>query len=339
MKITTTDDVHALMAAFIDSAALGTALEWGLFWNLAEEPQTAAGVAQGLGIPLNRCRYWLDLLLGLGLLTCDESLYAPSAAAQRAILDAYGPEAWGMLAQEWRERFPAVQDLARHIAEPGSVWEVQGLEPPEWFAQIAGNPERARRFTRMLYELHLSLADELADVLDMTGVRRLMDLGGGSGVMSLALLRRHPHLAAVVVDIEHVCAAGREIAAAQPVAERITYLAADFDHDDLPRGFDLVLACDVGIWNKGLLSKLRDSLHPAGRLVIVHQFAPAKGVAPTARPYLHWAFLGSLENPASAFRTVAELRPLLRQAGFRILSERTLSEGWLVIEAGQAAVA
>jgi SAM-dependent methyltransferase len=339
MKITTTDDVHDLMAACIDSAALGAALEWGLFWRLAEEPQTAAGVAQALGIPLNRCRYWLDLLLGLGLLTCEKGLYAPSSAARRAILDAYGPEAWGMLAQEWREHCPAVQNLARHITEPGSVWEIQGLEPPEWFAQISRDPERARRFTRMLYEAHLSLADELADILDMTGVRRLMDLGGGSGVMSLALLRRHPHLAAVVVDIENVCAVGREIAATQPVAERITYFAADFEHDDLPGGFDLVLACDVGVWSKALLHKLRDALNPGGRLVIVDQFAPAEGVAPAARLYLHWAFLGSLEDPASSFRTAAELHTLLRQAGFRTLSEYTLSEGWLVIAAGQAAVA
>jgi 16S rRNA G1207 methylase RsmC len=66
---------------------------------------------------------------------------------------------------------------------------------------MAQSPERARRFTRMLGEIHRPLAAELAETLDMTGVRRLMDLGGGSGVVSLALLNRHPELTAVVVDI------------------------------------------------------------------------------------------------------------------------------------------
>jgi SAM-dependent methyltransferase len=335
MKINTTDDVHELLQAFIDSAVLGTALELGLFWRLAEQPQTAPGVAQVLGIPPRRCRYWLDLLQRQGLLTCAEGNYAPSGKARTAILDVYSHEAWAMLAQEWRERFPPVRDLARHINEPGSLWAIQGLEPPDWFALISGSLERAGRFTRMLYEIHLPLADELATTLDMTGVRRLMDLGGGSGVMSLALLRRHPDLAGVVVDIESVCAAGREIAAGQAGAERIRYHAADFERDELPGGFDMVLACDVGVWGQALLRKLRASLNPGGRLVLVDQFAPAAGVAPAGRPYLHWAFLSSLESPDASFRTADEYRAQLPAAGFRVLAEYTLSEGWLVIEAAR----
>lgn len=37
-------------------------------------------------------------------------------------------------------------------------------------------------------------------------MRRLMDLSGGSGVVSQALLQRHPELTAAVVDIANVCA-------------------------------------------------------------------------------------------------------------------------------------
>ncbi len=57
MKLTTSADVRDLMQAYVDSAALGTALELGLFWRLAEQPQTADGVAQELDIPIKRCRY------------------------------------------------------------------------------------------------------------------------------------------------------------------------------------------------------------------------------------------------------------------------------------------
>jgi hypothetical protein len=54
----TTDDVFDLVDAYLSSAALGTALELGLFWLLAERPLDAAGVGRELGIPTNRCRYW-----------------------------------------------------------------------------------------------------------------------------------------------------------------------------------------------------------------------------------------------------------------------------------------
>jgi SAM-dependent methyltransferase len=334
MQPRTTQDVQDLLAGFVDSAALGAALETGLFWTLAEQPQGAAEVAHALDIPPRRCRYWLDLLVRMGLLAREGEVYAPSDTARIAILDVHGREAWAHLALEWRERFPAVLDLAVHIHQPGSVWAVHGREPPDYFAQMVASPERARSFTRMLYELHLDLADELAAALDLTGVQRMLDLGGGSGVVSLALLRRHPQLTAVVVDLESVCATGRDIAAARPEADRIVYHAADYLRDELPGGVDLVLMCDAGAFDETTLGKLRASLNPGGRLVVVDQFAPAEGVAPEAPPYLHWSFLGSLENPNAGWRTAAWARERLAQAGFELRSEQTLSEGWLVMELG-----
>jgi SAM-dependent methyltransferase len=332
MQPQTTQDVQELLAGFVDSAAVGAALETGLFWRLAEQPQRAAEVAHALDIPPRRCRYWLDLLVRMGLLAREGDVYVPSDTARAAILDAYSHATWAQLALEWRERFPAVLDLAVHIHEPGSAWTAQGREPPDYFAQIVDSPERARSFTRMLCELHLDLADELAETLDLTGVRRMLDLGGGSGVVSLALLRRHPQLSAVVVDVEAVCAAGREIVAGCPEADRIVYHAADYLHDELPDGMDLVLMCDAGAFDEATLGKLRASLNPGGRLVVVDQFAPAEGVAPEAPPYLHWSFLGSLENPGAGWRTAAWARERLAQTGFRFVAQRTLSGGWVLME-------
>ena len=56
-----------------------------------------------------------------------------------------------------------------------------------YLAEMEKDPEVARRFTRMLYEIHQPLAKELAGYLDLSGVDRLLDLGGGSGIISLAL--------------------------------------------------------------------------------------------------------------------------------------------------------
>ncbi len=331
MKPSTTDDVLELMESYIASAALGAAMELGLFWLLAEQPRDAAGVAQALGIPIYRCRYWLDLLSSMGLLEQVSKGYVPSSTARTAILDACSQETWAFLAQEAREHFPAVHDLALHIHEPGSTWTAQGLAHPDYVAQMKKTPERARRFTRMLYEIHQPLADEIAKSLDMTEVERLMDLGGGSGVVSLALLRRHPHLTAVVVDIANVCVAGREIAAENSMEERLTYQAADFLDDELPSEFGMVLECDVGVHSGALFRKLQAALNPGGRLVIVDMLTPAEGVAPPSR--LHWAFRDSLEDPDFTIPTVADIQAQLTQVGFQPLSKYTLSSGWIVIEA------
>jgi SAM-dependent methyltransferase len=348
MNPTTTEDVFDLMESYITSAALNSALELGLFWLLASQPLDAPSVARSLDIPVGRCRYWLQLLVTMGLLDREPEGYTPSPTARAAILDACSQDTWALLAQDARDRFPAVLDLALHIHEPGSVWAVQGLATPDYFAQMVESPERARRFTRMLYELHLPLAEALAEFLDVTVVDRLMDLGGGSGVMSLALLRRYPNMTAVVVDMANVCAAGREIMrelaldlAESPVEERISYHAADFVCDELPSGFDMVLECDVGDYSEALLHKIRVALNPGGRLVIVDHFAPAPGVAPATPPYPHWAFLGSLDTPDSRRPTAAEIKTRLAQVGFQLLSEEILpqkgtlrwSRDWVVIEA------
>jgi SAM-dependent methyltransferase len=339
MKPVTTDDVFDLLFAYIDSAAVNTAMASGLFWLLADEPMETAAIAQALDIPTNRCQYWLQLLCSTGLLEKGPKGYGPSATARTAILDAYSQPTWAFLAGEARERVPAVHDLALHIGEDRSTWAIQGLAPPDYFAQLAQSPERARAFTRMLYEVHQPLAEQVAESLDLRGVERLMDLGGGSGVVSLALLRRNPHLSTVVVDIPNVCVAGREIAIENALADRITYLEADYVRDELPSGFDLVLECDSGPYSETFFRKIRAALNPGGRLVLVDQFAPTEGVAPAS--VLHWAFLASLHDPGFSRLTLAQVRSRLEQAGYQLLSERTLpdrevlrwSSDWVLVEA------
>jgi hypothetical protein len=53
---------------------------------------------------------------------------------------------------------------------------------------MRASPARAREFTRMLYEVHQNLANLVAERLDLTGVERLMDLGGNS-VGNLMMLK------------------------------------------------------------------------------------------------------------------------------------------------------
>jgi 16S rRNA G1207 methylase RsmC len=60
-------------------------------------------------------------------------------------------------------------------------------------------------------------------MLDLRGVKSLLDLGGGSGDVSFVLLRKQHDLASVVVDVENVCRVGREIATENGLEKRITY--------------------------------------------------------------------------------------------------------------------
>ncbi|HSA99480.1 MAG TPA: methyltransferase [Anaerolineales bacterium] len=320
MKPETTEDILELMNGYIVSAVLGTAMELGIFWFLAEKPLSATNIAQSLNIPLNRCHHWLQLLCKLGLLENSAEGYVPSIVARKAILNAQSQATWAFQAREDRDSSLSVRDLALNIGKPMSTWQARNLTPSDKFQQEQEDPSYVAHFTRKLYEIHRSLAEQLANMLDLRGVKSLLDLGGGSGVVSFALLRKKHDLTSVVVDVENVCQAGREIASENKLEKRIAYLAADFLQDDLPTGFDMVMLCDVGSFSEILFRRIHDVLNPKGHLVIVDKFAPSRTSAPPSR--LSAAFLYSLEYPSQSidFTTTEVVQTRLQQAGFRDFS-------------------
>jgi predicted O-methyltransferase YrrM len=322
VKPKTTDDVFALIEAPVTSVALGAALELGLFWFLEKGPRSAEEIAHEFEIPKGRCSYWLELLRRAGLLEVSDDLYRLSPVSKDSIVDAFSHDSWALLAEETRIGLPVLTDLPGNLSQRGSIWDAMGLSQRRYMTLLIENPDYARRFTRMLFEVHKRLGDVLADHLDLSGVERLMDIGGGSGVVSIALAGRHPELSCVVVDLPNVCEAGREIAEEAGLDDRVTYHAANFVEDELPDGFDMVIECDVNVYADGMMEKVYKSIKPGGRLVVVDHFAPAKGVSPPCR--LGWAFEGSLNNPDFSYITAAEVRQKILGAGFEITSEHPL---------------
>lgn len=332
-QLKTKSDVYELLCASTASAALGAAIETGLLWLLADQRLDEDCIAQILNIPARRCSYWLQLLHSLGMLEKFPQGYTTSFLARIALLNTRCRESWQHVALDERERSEGVHSLAVYIREPGSVWAAQGLtEPKDYVEKMRRDPARAREFTCMLYEVHQYLGTELAALLDLSGVQRLMDAGGGSGVVSMALLRKYPDLTATVIDIENVCIAGRELAKENSLEERIIYMPADLEKDQLPCGFDMILLCDVGIFGEALFRRFWDSLNQGGRLVIVHHWSQVEDAAPA--PRLEWTFLDSLEDPNFSYPTIAQTRAELVGAGFHLVpGEHLLSDTRMVIQA------
>ncbi len=298
----------------LESAAVGAAMELGLFWLLDSQPLDGAGVGRALGIPRQRCELWLRLLVKSGLVERSAEGFAPTDQARRAVLGTYSQPTWALLAEEARERRAALGNFPRRLVETAP-----DRSALTYVSRMLDDPERARRFTRMLYELHGPLAAELAASFDLAGARRVLDLGGGSGVVSMALARRYPRLEITVFDIATVCAAGRAIVAENGLEERVTYVVGDLRRDPLPAGCDAVIECDVGVYEESLFGRVRDCLEPNGHFLIVDQLARAGG--PPA--HLVWAMLASLDDPAYVPDTAEGVVELLQAAGIPLRVPRT----------------
>jgi len=332
-RVTSREDVDALFSATAYAAALNAAIETGLLWMLTGGAMRSDEVARALRIPTRRCGYWLQCLEAVGILDETAQGYLPSAPAREAILQRYSRESWRHLAVDERERLAGVSQLSPYLSTPGSIWAAQGLErPANYVEKMRHDPDRAREFTRMLFEVHQRMAAEIDSVLDISGARRVLDLGGGSGVVSMALLRRYPELSATVVDLETVCAAGREIAAENGLSDRLEYHAADLLSGDFPGVHDVALQCDVSVFDDRLYAGAFAALKPGGRMVIADQFSPTEEKVHPAR--LEWTFLDSLDDPQAAIPTVAQARGMLARAGFQPLpGECALLNGRTLIQA------
>ena len=332
-KLETDEDVNMLLHAQAASAALGAAITTGLLWLLAEKPMRAEDILEALKIPGKRGHYWLQYLQQFGVLDYVPEGYIPAAVIRSAILDKNNMESWQHIVIDEQEKDACVHGLPQLIGEPGSLWTLQGLEEPiSYVDRMRASPERAREFTQMLFRVHQNLASQVADLVDLSGVETMMDLGGNSGVISMALLRKFPSVTSTVVDIANVCAAGREIVAEQGFTDRIKFQAAEFFLDELPTGFDLVLQCDVGIYGIEILKIIKRSLNPGGRLIYVDHLSPAENLAPASR--VEWTFLDSLRDPDYGFPTVDELISQLGQVGFQVVGEiQTLGNGLKFLQA------
>jgi ubiquinone/menaquinone biosynthesis C-methylase UbiE len=332
-KLTSNEEVNILLHSRSKTAALGAAITTGLLWMLEEKPMSADEVVQAFKIPGKRGYYWLQYLQSFGVLETIPQGYIPSPVIRDAILSTHSKESWQHLIIDEQEKDACVHGLPQLIDYPGSLWTKQGLEDPKnYVARMRTSPERAHEFTRMLFEVHHNLAEQVANLLDLSGVKHMMDLGGNSGVISMALLRKYPELTSTVVDIKNVCDAGQEIATEEGFSERISYYPAEFYKDEFPYGFDLVLQCDVALYEVELLEKIYRSLKPGGRLIYVDHFSPDENLAPVTR--LEWTFLDSLHDANFGFPTLAEVKSRLTQVGFAYQDEhQVVGKGLILLHA------
>jgi predicted O-methyltransferase YrrM len=133
--------------------------------------------------------------------------------------------------------------------------------------------QSARHFTMALAGRAKNVAPALADVLPIDQHSRLLDIGGGTGIYSIALIQKHPTLVSTVFDRPEVLKVAREMAEAYGVLDRMAFVAADMFADDLPADADTILLSNIlHDWDvpqcKQLVGRCAAALPAGGRLLI-----------------------------------------------------------------------
>lgn len=175
----------------------------------------------------------------------------------------------------------------------------------------------ARHLTLALAGRAKNVAPALADAVQMDQSSVLLDVGGGTGIYSFALLQKNAQLRAIVFDRPEVLKVASEMGAEYGVLDRTELVPGDMFADPLPTGVDVILLSNIlHDWDvpqcRTLVERCAASLSPGGRLLIHDVFLndSLDGPLPIA---LYSAALFSLTEGRAY--SAAEYRGWLEAAG------------------------
>jgi hypothetical protein len=232
--------IYAAYIASRQSAALAAAVRIGLFDVLAEAPCDVPALAGRLAVARRPLAGLVRALTAMGLLTrgVHGLVLAPDAATYLV----RGRPLWmgGLIDLEVEGMVTPQRVIDALRSDRASVYA--GEDPWEVHAR---DPERARAFTAAMHSISAVAADGFAACVDAAGVGSVLDVGGGSGALSIALARAYPSLRCTVWELPSVCPLAEGYIAAAGLGGRVSALPGDFLRDPWPRGHGAILLSQI----------------------------------------------------------------------------------------------
>jgi hypothetical protein len=134
--------------------------------------------------------------------------------------------------------------------------------------------EQMEMFTHAMYGVSVGPAMALAKVFDFSSYNKLMDIGGGSGVYAIEVVKQNPNMSAVVLELEPACRVADQYIKRFNLQDKIHTQVLDFFKDNLPTDYDVALLSHIIHFldeekDKMLLKKIYDSLPNDRNSVII----------------------------------------------------------------------
>jgi len=308
------DEVTGTARAFMESRVLLSALELDLF-TAVTGGATAAEAASSRGTDPAATARLLNALAALGLLAKKGGAFSPTAVAARFLARGGKDDSVDALLHQsslWRTWSGLTETVRTGRPVPR---EDMGDRGDDWTVA----------FIAAMHKGAAQRAPLLVQAVGVEGVRRLLDVGGGSGAYSIAFAQASPSLSAVILDLPTVLPIAESHVKAAGLVGRVTTRAGDLRRDALGAGFDVVLLSSIchmlGVdENRDLLRRAFAALVPAGRVVVSDFLLSEDRAAPRQAALFS---INMLVGTASGdCYTEAEYASWMREAGFASVSRR-----------------
>ncbi len=305
--------------AYRSSMTLFAATELELFTAMGSDGATLDELAGASGAKSEPLRLLLELCVAEGLITLDDGRYHNTPASDAFLVsgrptysahqlkyavDLYEP--WRRLAETVRTGRPAI--------DPESI--------------LGDDKQKTRAFVLAMHERARGMSAVLPSGADFTGRKRLLDIGGGPGTYSMALVQKNPGLRSTVLDLPGVLEVTRELVDSLGFADRIDLRPGNYLTSDFGSGYDAVLLSgmmhrETEATCRDLLRRASNALDPGGLIVVSDVFFDNdnRNSPPFA---VSFALNMMLTSPEGSAHARTEMARWMRDAGLTDVDVRPL---------------
>jgi (2Fe-2S) ferredoxin/SAM-dependent methyltransferase len=299
--------LDAMIRGYMPSRVLLTALELDLFTAVGDG-ETATQIAANLHVSSRGVEALMNALVSLGLLTkSGDRFFNTSESARYLTQGSPNNHRNGLLhtANIWH-RWSTMTEAVRK----GTAIEIERESSPNWTNNFIAGMDRNAKLRAPL----------IVKTVGTAGVRRVLDLGGGSAAYSIAFAKASAQLKAEILDIPEVAPLTEDYIRKADVASQVTVRPGDMLTSNYGTGFDVVMLnaiCHMfsPAQNEQVFRRAFAALAPGGRLVVQDFLLNADKTGPQFSALFSLNMLVATEGGASY--NEAEYTAWLNAAGFQ----------------------
>ena len=306
---------------FVNSQALLSAYELGVFDALADDPITADELANRIHLKPVACRRLLMVLVNLELVEHEQGRFRNTEVGQ--FCSSRSAIKLGAVAKV-NPFYHMLEYRSDALREYCPRWQqALGTSAQDAFRALYADPTRLREFAELMNAFSVPQGQLIATCFDFTPYTCVLDVAGGPGGQAIEIGRAHAHLRGVIMDMEPVCVVARENIEAAGLTGRFSAVAADLMTGPYPAGADVILLGHIlHDWSdetcRTILRNCAAALPPTGVLLISESVLRPDFSGSNVAILKDIVMLVANEGDARE-RTEQEYRSLLDETGFDLV--------------------
>jgi len=268
----TPDHILQTGFAFWASKTLLSAIEIGVFTELAEGPEKFDNLSGRLGLHPRSARDFLDTLVALKFLERTGDTYYNTPETDR-YLDRRKPAYLGGFLEMANSRLYGFWGhLTEGLRTGQQQNEARHNQAAATFETLYADPARLRGFLKAMSAMSHGANLEIAKKVPWVNYKTFADMGAAQGDLAVQIALANPHMNGVGVDLAECAPLFEEYVAANKVSDRVRFKTGNFFHEPMPQTDVITMGHILHDWDlkekKMLVRKAFDALNARGALVV-----------------------------------------------------------------------